>query len=461
MRWTAPSPQPQDVSSYEAKNASTAISAQQKSKNCAIEISVSSLLFFFSLWLYIFGTGATAEQQCANANTTLPPPRSYVRDGPLHEKLVADTWKALSKFDAHDASGKYRPRYFEGWYYKLDLPGEGGTFVVIPGLYLRKEDPHGFVMILDATHGADPPVCRLYKFPVEGVVGAADGDHDFVFRLDDRNVFTAHGFVLDLPADDVNPAVVGSAEWVAPLPLLATRWNPTIMGWFSWLPRGTMQCSHGVVSTDHAVAGGAVTIGNAHVVRLAGARGYVEKDWGREFPESYAWIQANDFSRGDDEAAAVPGASFMVSVASIPVRPFERWWQFTGFLSFLRYPDEEGVFHTMRFATYTGAKISYAYNITQHPNSNMPREHTVSIEMTSLRHRLSATVTGHRDSAATLWGPLPSNPSGGMHTYVREMLNCPVHVVLTRRTDGMILFEGNARHGGFEIEGHDEKEAVA
>ena len=151
----------------------------------------------------------------------------------------------------------------------------------------------------------------------------------------------------------------------------------------------------------------------------------------------------------------------MVSVASIPVRPFERWWEFTGFLSFLRYPDEKGIFQTMRFATYTGAKVSYAYNITQHPNGDMPREHTVSVELTSSRYRLAATVTGNRDGAATLWGPLPSNPSGGMRTYVREMLNCPVRVVLTRREDGIVLFEGNARHGGFEIEGHDEEEAVA
>lgn len=412
--------------------------------------SANPFIFFVLLLLHSFSIDATAESQCDDPSI----PRSYIQDSPLHEKLVDDTSRDLDKFV--DSGDKYRPRYFEGWYYKIDLPGEGGTFVVIPGLYLRKEDQHGFVMILDATQDTDP-ICRFYKFPIEKVSSEGDGDHDFVFRLDDQNVFTAHGFTLNLPADDDNPAVVGSAEWTSPLPLPATLWNPTIMGWFSWLPRGTMQCSHGVVSMDHSIVNGMAKIGNSKVVHLTGAQGYIEKDWGREFPERYTWIQANDFSNSDDESA-VPGASFLVSVASIPVKPFESWLQFTGFLSFLRYPDENGTLQTIRFATYTGAKVSYAYNVTNHPDK--AREHTVMVEMTSSQYSLTATVTGDRDGAATLWGPLPSNPSGGMRPYVREMLNCPVRVVLKRKKEGVVLFDGTAQHGGFEIEGHDEERAI-
>lgn len=279
-------------------------------KSCIIQF----LLFFSVLSVCTFGTDNTAAQpQCAKPSSILPHHRSYIRDGPLHEKLVDDTWKALNKFV--DSSGnKYRPRYFEGWYYKIDLPGKGGTFVVIPGLYLRKEEQHAFVMILDATQGADSPICHYYKFPIEKVFSEVDGDHDFVFRLDDHNVFTAHSFALNLPEDENHPSVVGSAEWEAPLPLPSTLWNPTIIGWFSWLPRGTMQCSHGVVSMDHSIVNGMVTIGNSKAVLLTGAQGYIEKDWGREFPERYTWIQANDFSTtSNDDESAIPGASFLVS----------------------------------------------------------------------------------------------------------------------------------------------------
>lgn len=150
-----------------------------------------------------------------------------------------------------------------------------------------------------------------------------------------------------------------------------------------------------------------------------------------------------------------------MSVASIPVKPFESWLEFTGFLSFLRYPTGEGTFRTLRFATYTGAKVSYTYNVTAHPDNGAARsEHTVVVTMTSFRYELTATATGDPGGAATLWGPLPGNPSGGMRPYVREMLRCPVSVRLTRRRDGAVLFEGSARHGGFEIEGHDEAQAT-
>ena len=84
----------------------------------------------------------------------------------------------------------------------------------------------------------------------------------------------------------------------------------------------------------------------------------------------------------------------------------------------------------------------------------------MTVKMTSSQYSLTATVTGDRDGAATLWGPLPSNPSGGMRPYVREMLNCPVRVVLTQRKDGAVLFDGTAQHGGFEIEGHGEERAT-
>ena len=90
----------------------------------------------------------TAEPQQPHQCTDPSKPRSFIRDSPLHEALVADTGKALDKFVDSSGSGRYRPRYFEGWYYKIDLPSDGGTFVVIPGLYLRKEEQHGFVRVL-------------------------------------------------------------------------------------------------------------------------------------------------------------------------------------------------------------------------------------------------------------------------------------------------------------------------
>ena len=425
------------------------------------------LLLLLLLLLAGIAKAADASKECpahvdddaGTCTIAADPPVVYIRDSPLHTELVRDTLQALQHPTAFPQKKK-KARYFEGWYYKIDLPHDRGTFVVIPGLYLHAEDPHGFVMILDAsTEDQAHPECRYYRVEtsVELILehSKTDGDHDFVFWLDPHIVFTAHGFTIQLAATTTYPAIQAQASWT-PLPLShTTRWNPTIMGWFSWLPRGWAQCSHGVVSMDHSLASGSATVGEK-VVSLEGARGYIEKDWGREFPERYTWIQANDFvvDTTATQQKTIVGASFLVSVASIPVKPFEQWWEFQGFLSFLRYPDANGIFRVIRLATYTGAKANYTYQVTTSPLGI--RQHTVVVTLTSSRHVLVANVTGDRDGAATLWGPLPTNPSGGMKPYVREMLNCPVRVVLTDRKSHQVLFDGTAQHGGFEIEGQDK-----
>ena len=58
--------------------------------------------------------------------------------------------------------------------------------------------------------------------------------------------------------------------------------NPGIMGWYSFVP--FMECKHGVVSMFHSLKGG-LQIGDRYVDFNDGT-GYIEKDWGRSFPES-------------------------------------------------------------------------------------------------------------------------------------------------------------------------------
>ena len=409
-------------------------------------------------------TSTTEPQPAPTTTVELPVhvPVAYVRDNPLHANLVQDTLRALQR-SSNKKKKKTHTRYFEGWYYKIDLPGHGGSFVMIPGLYLHAEDPHGFVMMLDASAKEDQaqqPECFFYRMetPVERILehSRPDGDHDFVFWLDPHIIFTAHGYTVNLPATTTNPAVQAKASWTQ-LPLShTTRWNPTIMGWFAWLPRGWAQCHHGVVSMDHTLLDGSRAVVGNKVIPLEGAKGYIEKDWGREFPEWYTWMQANDFvdNTQQPQQEEIAGASFLLTVSSMPVKPFEKWWVFQGFLSFLRYPDANGIFQVIRLCFYNGAKANYTYKVTAPTDG--PRQHRVVVTLTSSKHTLVANVTGDRDHAATLWGPLPTNPSGGMKPYVREMLNCPVHVVLRDRKTNQVLFDGTAQHGGFEIQGRDK-----
>jgi hypothetical protein len=110
--------------------------------------------------------------------------------------------------------------------------------------------------------------------------------------------------------------------------------SPSIMGPFSYLP--SMQCNHGVLSLRHKVNGYIDYCGKK--TEFKDAYGYIEKDWGESFPESWIWMQCCDKE-----------TAFMCSVAKIPYGPFK----FTGLISVLLIGKEQYC-----FATYNGAKIT-------------------------------------------------------------------------------------------------------
>ena len=91
------------------------------------------------------------------------------------------------------------------------------------------------------------------------------------------------------------------------------------MGWYAFIP--FMECYHGVVSANHYTEGYANYKGQK--INFNGGKGYIEKDRGISFPESWIWLQANTFADRD--------VSFFFSVAKIP------WLgsSFPGFLCFV------------------------------------------------------------------------------------------------------------------------------
>ena len=54
------------------------------------------------------------------------------------------------------------------------------------------------------------------------------------------------------------------------------------MGWYAYLP--IMECYHGILSMDHELSG--ELIYNGDFLAFNKGRGYIEKDWGKNFPTS-------------------------------------------------------------------------------------------------------------------------------------------------------------------------------
>jgi len=315
-----------------------------------------------------------------------------------------------SWYQGHDK----KPPYFEGWYYKLVDPLERHRLAVIPGVF-KGTDPgksHAFVQVLDGISGET----TYHEYPV-GAFRAARKGLDIEIG---PNRFTLTDISLAIESPDRSVQGLVSFTGVSPWP--STVIAPGIMGVFSWLP--FLQTYHGVVSLDHGIRGVLTVDGDE--IDFDGGRGYIEKDWGRSFPEAWIWMQTNHFDRD--------GTSFTASIATIPMPGFS----FRGFIV--------GLWHERklyRFATYTGARI----------NELTIGDDQVHTLIQDRAYRLE--VTARRAKGGILRGPTGLDMGGR----VPESLRATVRVRLYAVTGDelCLIFEGTGRNAGLEVVGDPDK----
>lgn len=225
-------------------------------------------------------------------------------------------------------SGRKR-HYFEGWYFKHSGGPQRGAWSFIPGVAFgdNLESAYSFVQAIEGETGRS----WWFQYPLDSFSASAS-------KLDIRvggNHFSPEGIELDL--DDGSSRIRGRFTYGPFTRFKTPLWSPGVMGPYSFVPG--MECNHGLVSLDHSVDGLLDVEGRQ--IQFKDGRGYIEKDWGTSMPESWVWMQSNDFpARGD---------SLMLSVAKVP-------WagsSFRGFLCALSLGNEKNL-----FASYNGSKIS-------------------------------------------------------------------------------------------------------
>jgi hypothetical protein len=297
--------------------------------------------------------------------------------------------------------GKQAP-FFEGWYFKLVSADETARFAIIPGVILSG-DPHAFVQVLDGNTRHT----QYHRYPLKDFWAARD---EFQIAVG-PNRFNLNGFTLDL--DNAQGRVQGQVTFGPTQPWPVRWYSPGIMGWYAWLP--FMECYHGVLSFDHRLEG--VLTFDQQVSDFTEGRGYIEKDWGKSFPEAYVWLQSNHFQE--------PGISLVVSVAIIP-------WLGSAFPGFIVGFWRKGELH--RFATYTGAQIR---DLTINPQE-------VSLIFEDKKHRLE--LKAQRSEGGLIKGPTTVDMGQRIH----ETLGAEVQVTLSTG-EGEVLFTGRGCHGGLEV----------
>ena len=176
------------------------------------------------------------------------------------------------------------------------------------------------------------------------------------------------------------------------------------------------ECNHAIISLRHHITGSLKV--NNQKFQIIGD-GYIEKDWGRSFPQDYLWLQSNSCKEKE--------ASLFLSIAKIPLLACS----FQGLIMNLLVDDQQ-----IRVATYYGARVKDMFTregyhyliISQHP-------HTFYLKIKA----------GHRFE-------LKSPQSGKMNGYVEESLNALAVLLVYKKNKKVAKF--NFINCGFELFGN-------
>lgn len=296
---------------------------------------------------------------------------------------------------------------FEGWYFKVC--SEDAVFAFIPGIFHgdSKMQPHSFLQILDGTSAAYDYII----FPADCFKAAAKSLELIV----EKNNFSFSGIMLNtdsrlgrLEADLKFDGVI--------------KWNTSAkshrsMGFYNFLP--FMECYSQVCAMDIKVSGHVGIGSRTH--EFKNGRGYIEKNWGNQFPVSWLWVQCNFFSHSK--------ASLSASVGHIPFV----LGSFKGFLIGLQ--TERGFYS---FTSMNGSRLEVR---------QVGHDKAITVQNTG--YMLEISTKTYVEAFVLCNAP----KDGQMVPLVRETLSAEVEVRLTDSRTGNILFEDTGRNAGIEYGG--------
>ena len=271
-------------------------------------------------------------------------------------------------------------------------------------------DPHGerhaFIQVINAVSG------KTYYFRFPYSIFRSKEDR-FALRIGE-NTFGPAG--ISLGVESPEGRISGDLLFSSPRPFPGKWYNPGIMGPFSFIP--FMECYHAIIHLCHTLHGTVELDGET--MDFEGGTGYIEKDYGNSFPQTYTWLQASHFDGGD--------ASFVFSNARIPFL----WSEFPGFFAY--FTDFTNL--SCRFATYNRSRLT-DWQVD-------PERRTCSGALTGPcgTLRFEAGMTGG--------GRLRAPVDGLMDREIVESISAQVKVSFVDR-DGKVLYQGMSSEAGMEI----------
>jgi hypothetical protein len=277
------------------------------------------------------------------------------------------------------------------------------VYSFIPGVSLNPENPHAFIQVINGITGNT----KYVEYPLSSF---SFSKNNFKVQVGD-SVFTTDNMLLNIDSPLIK--LSGRLDYSGSVKYPTSVLSPGIMGWYSFVP--FMECKHGVVSVSHKI-NGCLSVDD-ELLDFSGGKGYIEKDWGKSFPESWIWLQSNNFANSD--------ACIMMSIAKIP------WLGsfFTGFLGFLYYKG-----HFYPFSTYHKSEIT-ALSLA---------DEKLTIGFKSKKYQLN--ITANLKNTGVLRAP----KLGAMSRRIKESVDSELEVQLTD-LDGQLIYHDKAYRAGLEV----------
>lgn len=296
-----------------------------------------------------------------------------------------------------------KKKYFEGWYFKHVSKNREHVYSIIPGIALTRNEKHAFIQIIDGITGKTWNV----NYPLSAFKSSKK---EFYVQVG-QSEFSDRKIKLNIKSDEIS--LTGELEYSGIVKYPGNIFSPGIMGWYSFVP--FMECKHGIGSVQHQLSG-KLKINN-ELIDFSEGTGYIEKDWGTSFPESWIWLHCNTFE--------MPGCSFTFSVAKIP-------WLGSFFIGHICFLYVNGQFY--KFATYNGSKITRL----KHEDPN------VKIEMANKNFRL------HIEAKQNNHGHLKAPVTGEMNRIIKESIDSEIKLSLTTKS-GKEISTLQGTRAGLEI----------
>lgn len=217
-----------------------------------------------------------------------------------------------------------KKNYFEGWYFKNINNQIGISF--IPGISINNKEAKAFIQIItnSTSYFIDYNI-KDFKY----------SNNPFYIKIG-NSTFSKEEISIKIEDIAQNLKVYGDIKYSNSKNINTNMFSPNIMGPFSYVP--FMECNHAIISMQNTI-NGYINI-NDEVIKFNNDKGYIEKDWGSSFPNSYIWCQGNNFQKSN--------ASFMLSIANIPFKIFS----FKGIICTLLLNNRE-----YKFTTYNNCKL--------------------------------------------------------------------------------------------------------